>query len=92
MTFEDIIFNEDLRISSGEEALDNLFKRYMSQVFSPMFLKKINRFYNTTLVLKDFKQRSNVMCYTQGTKIYLEALDSFSINSRHSAKIESYFS
>lgn len=71
MTFEDIVFNEDLRISSGEEALDNLFKRYMAQVFSPMFLKKINRFYNTTLVLKDFKQRSNIMCYTQGTKIYL---------------------
>lgn len=71
MNFEDIVFTEDLRISSGEKALDNLFHRYMELIFSPMFLKKINRFFNTTLVFRDFKQKSNVMCYTQGTKIYI---------------------
>lgn len=71
MTFEDVVFNEELRVDSGEKALDNLFRRYMGQVFSPLFLKKIDRFFDTTLVLKDFKQQSNVMCYTQGTKIYL---------------------
>lgn len=71
MTFEDVVFNEELRVDSGEKALDNLFRRSMGQVFSPLFLKKIDRFFNTTLVLKDFRQRSNVMCYTQGTKIYL---------------------
>ena len=71
MNFEDAVFTEDLRISSGEKALDNLFSRYMELVFSPLFLKKINRLFNVTLVLKDFKQKSNVMCYTQGTKIYI---------------------
>lgn len=71
MNFEDAVFTEDLRINSGEKALDNLFHRYMEQVFSPMFLKKINRFFDVTLVLRDFKQKSNVMAYTQGTKIYI---------------------
>ena len=71
MDFEDAVFTEDLRISSGEAALDNLFTRTMAEVFSPMFLKKINRYYNRTLVFKDFKQNSNVMCYTQGEKVYI---------------------
>lgn len=71
MNFEDIVFTEDLRISSGEEALDNLFNKYMALIFSPLFLKKINRLFDRTLVFKDFKQKNNVMCYTQGTKIYI---------------------
>lgn len=71
MNFEDVIFTEDLRISSGETALDNLFTRTMAEVFSPMFLKKVNRYYNRTLVFKDFKQNNNVMCYTQGEKVYI---------------------
>lgn len=70
MNFEDVIF-EELKISSGERALDVLFRKYLTQVFSSMFLKKIDRLFNTTLRFKDFKQRSNVMCYTQGTKIYI---------------------
>ena len=37
MNFEDAVFTEDLRISSGEKALDNLFSRYMELVFSPLF-------------------------------------------------------
>lgn len=71
MNFEDIVFTEDLRISSGEKALDNLFNKYMALIFSPLFLKKINRLFDRTLVFKDFKQKNNVMCYTQGTKIYI---------------------
>lgn len=71
MNFEDTIFTEDLRINSGEKALDNMFKQYMSNVFSPNFLSKINRQFNVTLNLRDFRERSNVMAYTQGTKIYI---------------------
>lgn len=71
MNFEDTIFTEDLRILSGEQALDNLFTKYMSEVFSPSFLKKINRQYNTKINLRDFRERSNVMAYTQGTRIYV---------------------
>lgn len=71
MNFEDTIFTEDLRINSGEKSLDNMFKQYMSNVFSPNFLSKINRQFNVTLNLRDFRERSNVMAYTQGTKIYI---------------------
>lgn len=73
MNFEDSIFTEELRISSGEKAIDILFIKYMKEVFSPSFIKKIGRVYNHNLVLKDFKERSNVMAYTQGTKIYINA-------------------
>ena len=73
MNLNDIIFLEDLNIKSGDEALDSLFRRQLTQVFSPSFLKKIDRKFNTTLKLRDFKQRNNVMCYTVGTKIYVNA-------------------
>lgn len=71
MNFEDTIFTEELRIKSGEESLDILFRKYMKDVFSPHFLSKIDRVFNVTLKFGDFKQKSNVMCYTQGTKIYI---------------------
>ena len=71
MNFEDTLFTEELRVSSGEKALDTLFRKYMKDVFSPTFLAKIDRQYDTTLNLRDFKEKSNVMAYTQGTKIYI---------------------
>lgn len=71
MNFNDTVFTEDLRISSGEAALDKMFRSYLQQVFSPSFLKKIDRVFDTKLVLKDFRERSNVMAYTQGTRIYV---------------------
>ena len=71
MNFEDTVFTEDLRISSGEEALDKMFRTYLVQVFSPNFVKKIDRVFVVPLVLRDFRERSNVMAYTQGTKIYV---------------------
>lgn len=71
MNFEDIVFTEDLRISSGEKALDKMFRTYLIQVFSPNFVKKIDRVFTIPLVLRDFRERSNVMAYTQGTKIYV---------------------
>lgn len=71
MNFEDTIFTEELRIKSGEEGLDVLFRKYMKDIFSPTFLAKIDRQFDATLKLKDFREKSNVMAYTQGTKIYI---------------------
>lgn len=71
MNFEDTLFTEELRVGSGEKALDALFRKYMKNIFSPTFLAKIDRQYNTTLKLRDFKEKSNVMAYTQGVKIYI---------------------
>lgn len=71
MNFTDVLFTEELRISSGEESLDELFRSTLKEVFSAQYLKKIDRQFDTTLVFSDFKQRSNIMCYTQGTKIFV---------------------
>lgn len=71
MNLEDLIYLEDLKVKSGDEAIDSLFRNKLSQVFSPSFLKKIDRVFNTTIKLKDFEKNNNVMCYTQGTKIYV---------------------
>lgn len=71
MYFEDIIFTEELRISSSEKALDELFKRYLKEVFSAAYLNKINRRINTTIKLRNFRERTNVMAYAQGTKIFI---------------------
>lgn len=71
MYFEDAVFTEDLRISSGEQALDKMFDKYMKEIFSPIFLKKINRTLSLNLKFKNFRERSNIMLYTQGTKIYI---------------------
>ena len=71
MNFVDAIFTEELRISSGESALDLLFKNTLKEVFSSQFLKKLNRVFDTKLNLSSFKERSNIMCYTKGTKIFI---------------------
>lgn len=64
---------EDLEINSSDKQLDRDFKAALAQVFSPQFLSKINRLFNVTLKLKNFKERTNVMCYTVGTSIYVNA-------------------
>lgn len=71
MNLDDLILLEELKVKSGDKAIDKLFRQKLEQVFSPMFLKKIDRLFNVTLRLKEFKQNSNVMCYTSGVKIYV---------------------
>lgn len=83
MNFEDAVFTEELRISSGEVALDKMFRAYLQQVFSQTFLKKIDRIFDTKLILKNFKEKSNVMAYTQGTKIYINRPVFFSTPKDH---------
>ena len=71
MRLDDLILLEELKVKSGDSAADALFRQKLSQVFSPMFLKKIDRNLDTTIRLKKFRQNNNVMCYTTGTKIYV---------------------
>ena len=71
MEFADVVFTEELRINSGEVALDNMFKNSLKEVFSDQYLKKINRVFDVKLNFSSFKERSNIMCYTKGTKIYI---------------------
>ena len=71
MDFSEVIYTEELRINSGEEGLNKLFRQTLNEIFSPIFLKKIDRVFDTSLNFSYFKKRTNVMCYTQGTKIYI---------------------
>lgn len=71
MNVSDLILKEELKIKSGDNSIDTLFRQKMSQVFSPSFLKKIDRKFDTKIKLRNFRQGSNVMCYTQGTKIFV---------------------
>lgn len=70
MTLNEVLY-EDLEIKSGDKSLDNLFKNSLSMVFSPSFLKRINQAFKTSIKLKQFNQRTNIMCYTIGTNIYI---------------------
>ena len=71
MEFADVLFTEEFRVNSGDKALDNLFRKQLEEVFSKQYLKKIDRLFDYTLNFSSFKERSNVMCYTQGTKIFI---------------------
>lgn len=71
MNFLDVVFSEELTINSGEDTLDKLFRHALNEVFSAMYVKKIDRLFNTTLKFSSFNQRTNIMCYTQGLKIYI---------------------
>ena len=71
MDFTDAVFTEELRVDSSNKALDRLFRASLSDVFSNSMLKKIDRVFDSSLVLKNFNKRTNIMCYTQGTKIYI---------------------
>ena len=43
MNFEDAVFTEDLRISSGEKALDNLFNKDEENILNYIFLLEIDK-------------------------------------------------
>ena len=71
MDFTDAVFTEELRVDSSNKTLDRLFRASLSDIFSSSMLKKIDRVFDSSLVLKNFNRRTNIMCYTQGTKIYI---------------------
>ena len=71
MDFTDAVFTEELRVDSSNKTLDRLFRASLSDIFSNSMLKKIDRVFDSSLVLKNFNKRTNIMCYTQGTKIYI---------------------
>jgi len=55
---------EELSISSDIEKINKNFRKYISDVFSPIYLKKIDRVFKEPLVVKNFKQKSNIMAIT----------------------------
>lgn len=63
------ILNEELEIDSEIESLNKNFRKYIEQVFSPTFLNKIDRVFKSPLIIRQFKEKSNVMAVTVGNQI-----------------------
>lgn len=71
MKINEAILNEELKVQTGSNALNKMFREYINQVFSSTYLKKIDRTLNGTLLLKTFNKNNNMMAYTSGTSIYI---------------------
>lgn len=71
MTLTDALMTEELRVSSGEKALDKAIRACLPEIFSQAMVHRIDRILSGKLPLKGFRQKSNIMCYTQGTSIYV---------------------
>ena len=63
MKYDEIIY-EELKIDSEINKINKNFRKYIEQVFSPIFLKKIDRVFKEPLLVETFKQNSNVMALT----------------------------
>ena len=55
---------EELEIDSEINKINRNFRKYIEQVFSPIFLKKIDRVFKKPLIIENFKENTNVMALT----------------------------
>ena len=60
---------EELKIETEIEKINNNFRKYLSEVFSSVFIKKLDRVFKEPLIIENFKKDNNVMALTVGTKI-----------------------
>lgn len=67
MKYDKII--EELEIDSEISKLNKNFRKYIEQVFSYSFLKKLDRVFKEPIVIENFKEKSNVMAMTVGRQI-----------------------
>lgn len=63
------IILEKLNISSDIDNINSNFRKYLEQVFSELFLKKLDRVFKKPLIIEKFKEKTNVMALTVGTQI-----------------------
>ena len=63
------IINEELKIDSEIDSLNTNFRKYIEQVFSSTFIKKIDRVFKNPIIIREFKEKSNVMAITQNQQI-----------------------
>lgn len=63
MNYNKIIF-EELKIDSEINRINKNFRKYLEKVFSPIFLKKIDRVFKKPIIVETFKQDSNIMAMT----------------------------
>lgn len=62
MKYEQIC--EELEIKTEIEKINKNFRKYIEQVFSSVFLKKMDRVFKKPLLVKTFNEKTNVMAMT----------------------------
>lgn len=60
---------EELKIDSEINKINKNFRKYLEQVFSSVFLKKIDRVFKTPLLVDTFEQKTNVMALTSPNNV-----------------------
>ncbi len=62
---------EEIMIKSEIEKINKNFRRYVEEVFTSTFIKKMDRVFKKPLVVENFKQSSNIVALTSGKNIYI---------------------
>lgn len=62
MRYTDIC--EELEVKTDIERINESFRSYIEQVFSPVYLKKIDRVFKKPLLVETFDKKGNVMALT----------------------------
>lgn len=63
------LIKEELEIDSEISKINRNFRKYIEQVFSSIFLKKLDRVFKEPLIVENFKEKTNVMALTVGEQI-----------------------
>lgn len=68
MNFKDII-SEELTINTNNPATDLKYRQILQQVFTPQYIKKIDKAFPNGLTIDTMRRKNNVMAITTGTQI-----------------------
>src|SRR5574344_1744 len=80
MKLTEVALKEELEIRTKNEAVNELFINILPEVFSPSYLKKLNRVFKDPIVASEFGDNSTVVAYTQNGKIYVNAKQFYSMD------------
>lgn len=70
MNYDDVV-REELKIESGIESFNRKFQKCIEDIFSPMFVKKMDRVFKEPLQIKEFEKKTNVMAMTINGEIFV---------------------
>ena len=68
MKFSKVI-SEKIEIESNMDSINKNFRKYLYNVFSEVFIKKLDRVFKEPLIVNNFEENSNVMALTVKDKI-----------------------
>jgi hypothetical protein len=79
MKLQNIIITEELKMKTRDETINSLFEKTLPQVFSPIMIKKIDRVFDGVIEPTEYSEKTTVVAYTKGNKIYVNTKNFYSI-------------